>query len=597
MRHIAIVGGGQAGLPLALGLLSKGYRVTLVTGREPDDIHDGKVLSSQCMFDAALQIERDLGLALWEDQCPPIEGIGLAVSDGAGSRRIDWHARLDRPAQAVDQRIKMPAWMALFEQRGGRLLIQDSGVAELELLAATHDLVVLAAGKGEVAQLLERHPLRSPFSTPQRALALTYVHGMQPTADCPRVSFHFIPGVGEYFVFPALTTSGACDIMVFEGVPGGPMDCWRDVQTPQQHLARSLAILRTHLPWEAERCRHVELTDAGGTLTGHITPAVRRPVLTLPSGRLVFGLGDAVVTNDPITSQGANTATKAAKIYLDAIVEHGALPFSAQWMHATFDRFWAYGEAVVHWTNSLLAPPPPHRQRLLAAAAQSPALASALANGFDQPPSLFPWWADPDAADAFIAAQTPQATASPTAHMAHQAAPGDDVPPPLTWGITDLQPKTLRGVLGSYPTGVAIVTTRAPDGRPVGLTINSFASLSLDPPLVLWSLVNRSSNLEVFRHCAHFTINVLASGHVELAKRFANPQIANKFEGTPVHETPEGIPAIEGAVATLVCANDQQSDAGDHLLLFGRVLRVGTSEGTPLVFHAGRFTALSSVMP
>ena len=189
--------------------------------------------------------------------------------------------------------------------------------------------------------------------------------------------------------------------------------------------------------------------------------------------------------------------------------------------------------------------------------------------------------------------------ASTTVEAVHMAAaamgsPDGDLPPPLVWGSTDLEPKTLRGVLGSYPTGVAIVATRTREGRAVGLTINSFASLSLDPPLVLWSLVNRSPSLAAFRDCEHFTINVLASGQEELARRFANSTVTDKFADAPVREAPEGIPAIDGAVATLVCANDQQNHAGDHLLLFGRVLRVASAAGTPLVFHAGRFTALSA---
>ncbi|PHM57377.1 NAD(P)-binding domain-containing protein [Xenorhabdus hominickii] len=79
MRRIAIVGGGQAGLPLALGLLDKGYQVTVVTNRTPDDVCNGRVMSSQCMFDSSLQFERDLGLNHWESQCPPVEGIGFAV--------------------------------------------------------------------------------------------------------------------------------------------------------------------------------------------------------------------------------------------------------------------------------------------------------------------------------------------------------------------------------------------------------------------------------------------------------------------------------------------------------------------------------------
>ncbi|KVL19506.1 styrene monooxygenase/indole monooxygenase family protein [Burkholderia sp. MSMB1826] len=405
MRRIAIVGGGQAGLPLAIGLLDQGYEVTVVTNRAPDDIRRGKVMSSQCMFAPALKIERDLGLNQWEDACPPVEGIGFAVPhpESVGAKIIDWSARLDRPAQSVDQRVKMPVWLELVESRGGRVLIQDAGIAELEALADNHDLVVLAAGKGEVVRLFERDAARSPFDKPQRALALTYVHGLEKAPDYSRVSFNLIPGVGEYFAFPALTLSGPCDIMVFEGVPGGPLDFWRDIHTPAEHLAASKRFLETYLPWEADRARHVELTDDNGILAGAFAPTIRKPVMTLPSGRLVFGLGDAVVTNDPITGQGANNATKACKVYLDAILARGEQPYTRDWMEQTFEQFWDYARWVVQWTNSLLTPPPPHVLKLLGAAGNLPSLASVIADGFNYPPSYFPWWADEHECESFLA--------------------------------------------------------------------------------------------------------------------------------------------------------------------------------------------------
>ncbi len=415
MRRVAIVGGGQAGLPLAFGLLDKGYEVTVVTNRTPDQIRAGKVMSSQCMFDPALQVERDLDINHWEAECPPVEGIGFAVPnpEQAGAKLIDWSARLDQPAQSVDQRVKMPVWLENVEKRGGKVLIQDAGIAELEALSDSHDLVILAAGKGEVVRLFERDAARSPFDKAQRSLALTYVHGLKPTPDYSRVSFNLIPGVGEYFVFPSLTLSGPCDIMVFEGVPGGPLDCWREVKTPEEHLATSKRFLDTFLPWEGERARGAELTDANGILAGAFAPTVRKPVLTLPSGRLVFGLGDAVATNDPITGQGSNNATKAAKVYLDAIVAHGGQPYTRAWMEQTFERFWDYAQWVVQWTNSLLTPPPPHILKLLGTAAASPTLAHTIANGFNHPPSYFPWWADADEADQLIARhQAPEAVAA-----------------------------------------------------------------------------------------------------------------------------------------------------------------------------------------
>jgi Styrene monooxygenase A putative substrate binding domain len=403
-RNITIVGGGQAGLQLGCGLLDNGYEVHLVQSRSGEQILAGKVMSSQCMFDIALQNERDLGLNFWDKACPTVDSINFVVPapDGSGGKAIEWNGRLDRPAQSVDQRVKYPAWMKEFERRGGRLTIKDADVAHLEVYAGKSDLVVVAAGKGEIAKLFERDAAKSPFDRPQRALALTYCNGMIPRPDHSAVNFNLIPTVGEYFVFPALTLSGPCEIMVFEGIPGGPMDCWKDVRTPSEHLARSKKILDTFLPWEADRCRSVELTDANGILSGSFAPVVRKPIGRLPSGALVLGLADAICLNDPVTGQGSNNASKAAKTYLDAILAHGGKPFDAAFMQATFDAYWAYAQYVTGWTNALLQPPPPHVLNLMGAAQGFPVLAKRIANGFNQPLDFFPWFAVPEEADRYL---------------------------------------------------------------------------------------------------------------------------------------------------------------------------------------------------
>src|SRR5690554_5287995 len=207
MRKIAIIGGGQAGMPVAFGLLDKGYEVALYTNRTPDQVRQGRVMSSQCMFANALDVERRLDINYWEDECPPVEGIGFALPnpEQPDTKAVDWSGRLDRIAQATDQRLKMPVWIEEFEKRGGKVFFEDVGVAELERISNEYELTILAAGKGDVVRLFERDASRSPFDKPQRALALTYVHGLEPTPEYSRVSFNFIPGVGEYFVFPSLT--------------------------------------------------------------------------------------------------------------------------------------------------------------------------------------------------------------------------------------------------------------------------------------------------------------------------------------------------------------------------------------------------------
>jgi hypothetical protein len=403
MRKITIVGAGQAGLQLGIGLVDNGYDVTIVSNRTADEIRAGKVMSSQCMFDTSLSHERDLGLDFWADDCPPVEGIGLTVPSPDGDIAFSWAAKLDAPAQSVDQRLKMPRWMAEFENRGGKIELVDAGISELEEYADSSDLVIVAAGKGEIARLFERDAERSQFDKPQRALSLTYVKGLQPQPDYSTVSFNLLPGIGEYFVFPALTTTGPCDIMVFEGVPGGPLDCWGDISSPEEHLGNAQRLLREFVPWEAERATDVELTDPNGVLAGRFPPTIRKPVALLPSGKPVLGLADVVVLNDPITGQGSNNASKCAASYLASILEHGAATFDAAFMQEAFERYYAYAQYVATWTNALLLPPPPHVLELLGAAAQHPEIAQRFANGFDDPRDYFEWFMDPEKASAYLA--------------------------------------------------------------------------------------------------------------------------------------------------------------------------------------------------
>ncbi len=562
MKRIAIVGAGQSGLQLAHGLLAAGYQVTLFSDHSADEILEGRVRSSQCMFDSALEIERDLNLNHWEEQCPKVEGVSFTVPDGIGGSSIDWAARLDNFAQSIDQRLKIPRWLAQFEGRGGELRIKAAGPEDLAECARTHDLVIVASGKGALGQLFERDPARSPFSQAQRTLALTYVTGMQPRVPYSAVCFNLIPNVGEYFVFPALTTSGPCEIMVFEGVRGGPMDCWSGNLTPAKHLARSKELLETFLPWEAARCRNLELTDDNGILSGCVVPTVRNPVANI-AGVPILGMADAVVLNDPITGQGSNNAARCAEIYLEAILERGDGPADAEWMQQTFDRYWAgYAKWVTEWTNLLLRPPA-HVLRLLDCAGKNPAIASAFVNGFDDPRTLFPWFTDPAEGDKFI-----QQEAETVAERFDR--------------------RDFRRALGQFATGVTVVTARASDGRKIGVTVNSFSSVSLNPPLILWSLARQAPSFADFTSCTHFAVNVLEAKQHHLSRQFSTPW-PDKFAGVDFAEGKAGVPIMSGAIAQFVCRKVKQYDGGDHVIFLGEVEEYKYSDGEPLVFHSGRY--------
>lgn len=568
MRSIAIVGAGQSGAQLALGLRQAGYDVTLVSDRTPEQVRSGPVSSSQCMFDAALQTERVLGLDHWQEECPQIQGLGLRRCDDEA--RPTWTGRLDAPAQSVDYRIKLPRWIADFDRAGGQLEIAEVTPARLEELARRHDLVVVSTGKGDLGRIFERDRRRSPYDRPQRALALTYVHGREPTEES-KVSFNLQPGVGEFFTFPALAPSGPCDIMVFEGLPGGPMDCWDDVRTPQQHLTRSLEILQRYFPEEYALCQDVELTDDGGILRGRLTPLVRRPVATLASGHQVLGMADAVILNDPITGQGSNNAAKAADFYLNSIVGRGTDPFDAAWMQRTFESFWrGWAQWVVKWTNSMLAPPSPQVVRLLDAAVGLQPLADTIANGFDDARILYEAWFDPEEAERLI----DEADSATTARF---------------------DPRDLRRAFGQYATGVTVITARDSDGCRVGVTANSFTSVSIDPPLVLWCPAKSAPSLEALRRGTHFAVNVLAADQHHLSRQFSTPQ-EDKFAGVEVREGTHGVPLVQGAVATFECRTVQFVEAGDHVICVGEIEDYHVPGGEPLVFHAGGY-ALAAKHP
>jgi hypothetical protein len=412
MRKILIVGAGQSGLQLALGLQSRGYDVTVMTNRTADEIRNGRVMSTQCMFNTALGYERDLGVNFWEAQAPRIEGLGVSVAGPESARVINWVGHLDGYAQSVDQRVKMAGWLEAFAERGGQVVVHGVTVSDLDYFSRSYDLVLVAAGKGELVSMFSRNAARSPYDTPQRALAVSYVHGLapRPEYDFEAVRCNLVPGVGELFVMPCLTTSGRCDILFWEGLPGGPLDAFGGAKDPAEHLRLTLELMRTFTPWEYERAAGgVELTDAGGVLAGRYPPVVRNPVADLPGGGLALGVADVVVANDPITGQGSNNAAKCAHAYLDAIVAHGDKPFDRDFMQSAFERYWATAQYATKWTNAMLAAPPEHVLNLIGAAGRLQPVADRFANGFDNPADFEEWFFEPDKAAAFLASVAPGA--------------------------------------------------------------------------------------------------------------------------------------------------------------------------------------------
>jgi flavin reductase (DIM6/NTAB) family NADH-FMN oxidoreductase RutF len=146
-----------------------------------------------------------------------------------------------------------------------------------------------------------------------------------------------------------------------------------------------------------------------------------------------------------------------------------------------------------------------------------------------------------------------------------------------------------RAALGMFATGVTIVTAGAPDGQVIGLTANSFNSVSLSPPLVLWSLSRAAASMSVFSAGSHYAINVLAAEQKELAERFA-AKGADRFGGVDFDIGAGGAPLLHGSAATFECFNRSRYEEGDHVIFVGEVERCAHRPGAlPLLFHGGRY--------
>ena len=152
--------------------------------------------------------------------------------------------------------------------------------------------------------------------------------------------------------------------------------------------------------------------------------------------------------------------------------------------------------------------------------------------------------------------------------------------------------REFRTALSRFATGITVVTTVNDDGQPVGITINSFNSVSLEPPLVVWSLGLGTKVRPVFEACRHYAVNVLAENQKHLSDRFASRD-PNKFAGLDFTTGIDGAPLLDGCCARFECRNTARHAGGDHLVFISEVVRFGSSDQPPLIFHAGDYCRLA----
>jgi 2-polyprenyl-6-methoxyphenol hydroxylase-like FAD-dependent oxidoreductase len=384
MTNIGIIGAGIAGLHLSLLMQRHGVPVTLYADRSPEQLRRSRLPNTVARFASTRAREAELGVAHWE--APELGSLHAAHLRITGTP-VEFCGTLSEPASFVDMRLYEATLLEDFAARGGRIMFGALEPGDLSRLSLSHDLVVVASGRGRLADVFPRIPERSPYSQPQRRLFAGLFHGIS-RLEPNTLAFTIAPGHGEIFNAPFLTFDGLVHNLLIEGIPGGGFQALMDQRyedDPKGFETTVLDVLRAHAPSVYERIdtQAFRLTRPLDQHKGAITPMVRRGYVALETGRLAIAIGDAHIQNDPVLGQGANAASHAAWTLGQAILD-GA-PFDEAFCRRVEDRIWEYTGAVTDWTNATLEPPTPHAEAVFAAATQDPAIGSAVINSLSQP--------------------------------------------------------------------------------------------------------------------------------------------------------------------------------------------------------------------
>jgi hypothetical protein len=383
MTDIGIIGAGVAGLHLGLFLQQRGVAATIYTERTPAEQLGSRLPALVARSGHTRERERLLGVNHWDNGNNEFLKMNFFVG---GEQPLAFSGSMEQAFIAVDMRIYCARLLEDFAARGGSVVFRDVHAADLDAISEQHDLLVVATGRGGLSALFPLIEERSPFSQPQRALCAGLFRGI--AANPTTASAVLIPEQGELFEFPIYTFETGVVGLGLEAIPGGALDALAHMNydaDPAAFNAAMLALLRRHAPAIYARIDPARfgLIRPLDLLQGGVTPAVRQGHFQLANGTYALALGDVRVVNDPITGQGANSASATAWMVGAAICN--TQQFDAEFCAFIEQRIWAYVGPIVQWSNAMLQPPAPHVLEFMLAAAHIPPLADLFVRMYEHP--------------------------------------------------------------------------------------------------------------------------------------------------------------------------------------------------------------------
>jgi 2-polyprenyl-6-methoxyphenol hydroxylase-like FAD-dependent oxidoreductase len=402
---IGIIGGGTAGLHLALFLQQRDVDLTLYAERSADEVRRGRLPNTVIHNHRTRSREKALGVNFWDESALPIDGHWHYI---AGEQPLSFPGYFAAPSQGIDYRLYQPALLEAFEDRGGTAVYGQVSADDLDTLGERHDLLVVCTGRGGFGDVFPPLPDRSRFSQPARLLAAGLFTGISHDREYQYVSLCVAPPHGEFIEAPMATFDGNAAVLLFECVPGGDLERLARMpyaDDPKAYQRAALEALEKYNPPVFERvdAASFELARPDSFLQGAVTPTVRRSYVKLANGTYAIALGDAHVTMDPVTGMGANAASFGAWVIGEAIVE--GLPLDEHFCRLVDERRLPMVLGSFDFTGFMLQPEP-HLFDLIGAMSQNRALADDFTDGFTDPPRQWSNVASAEATSAYIAGFT-----------------------------------------------------------------------------------------------------------------------------------------------------------------------------------------------